>query len=167
VSTAPAGDVASVSVFVAAPPAVAFQVFTEEMDLWWGQGPAYRIAGKRRGKLILESGVGGRLFETFTGETGSHTVVVGNVLVWDPPGSLELEWRSVTFVTGEKTRVAVRFEEKRDGTLVTVRHGGWSAIRPDHPVRHGEDTAAFLRRLGLWWGKLMTSLREHVAARGR
>jgi uncharacterized protein YndB with AHSA1/START domain len=161
---APASDVASATVYVDAPPGEAFRVFTEEIDLWWGQGPAYRIAGKRRGQLALEARVGGRLFETFTGGTGTHTVEVGRVLAWDPPGSLELEWRSVTFVPGEATHVAVRFEPKRDGTLVTVRHSGWSGIRADHPVRHGESAGVFLRRTGLWWGRLLTSLREHAAA---
>ena len=35
--------------------------------------------------------------------------------------------------------------------------------RPDHPVRHGLVDAAFLRMMGLWWGELLTSMREHVA----
>ena len=65
----------------------------------------------------------------------------------------------------ESTLVAVRFEPKRDGTLVTVRHSGWSALPGDHPARHGLTGAAFSRMIGLWWGVLMTSLREHVAAR--
>jgi hypothetical protein len=35
---------------------------------------------------------------------------------------------------------------------VTVTHRGWAAIRTDHPARHGQPSAEFLRRLGLWWG---------------
>lgn len=55
----------------------------------------------------------------------------------------------------------VTFEPTRGGTLVTVTHSGWSKLRPDHPVRHGRQGAAFVRELGRWWSGLMTSLREH------
>lgn len=160
-----AGDAASASVFVEVAPDVAFDVFTREIDLWWRQGPRYRIAGRQRGRLAFEPGVGGRLFETLDGPSGSSTFVVGRVTAWDPPSSLELEWRGVNFKPHEATFVAIRFEPKRDGTLVTVRHRGWSALPGDHPARHGLTGAAFSRMIGLWWGDLMTSLREHVAAR--
>jgi hypothetical protein len=59
------GDRATVSVFVDVPQSDAFAVFTEEIDLWWRTGPAYRIAGRDRGRLCLEPQLGGRLFETF------------------------------------------------------------------------------------------------------
>lgn len=38
-----AGDKATVSVLVAVPPADAFAIFTTEIDLWWRQGPKFRI----------------------------------------------------------------------------------------------------------------------------
>jgi hypothetical protein len=63
------GDSASASVYVAAAPPDAFDVFTREIDLWWRQGPAYRIAGRRRGQIHFEEGVGGRLFESFEERT--------------------------------------------------------------------------------------------------
>jgi len=69
----------------------------------------------------------------------------------------------VTFDTTEKTEVLVLFAPSSSATLVTVHHRGWSRIRGDHPVRHGSDAPAFIRMMGLWWGDLMTSLREHVA----
>lgn len=157
------GDSASASVFVAVAPDVAFEVFTNEIDLWWRTGVRFRIAGKRRGQLALEPRLGGRLFETFEVPTGSHTFDVGRVTAWDPPAGLDLEWRASNFAPDEKTFVTVRFEPSNGGTRVTVRHSGWSALRADHPVRHGEASAAFLRTMGLWWGDLLTSLRLHVA----
>jgi uncharacterized protein YndB with AHSA1/START domain len=163
---APAGDAATVSVFVAVAPVSAFEVFTAEIDLWWKTGPRYRIAGRRRGQLHFEPGVGGRLFESFELSTGPRTLEVGRVTAWEPPRRLELEWRGVNFKPGEKTFVEVRFEPSRDGTLVTVRHRGWSALRDDHPARHGLVGPAFSRMIGMWWGELMTSLREHASARG-
>ena len=161
------GDVAKVSVFVRVTPEDAFDVFTREIDAWWRQGPRYRIAGKRRGTLFIEGGLGGRLFETFELPTGPKTIEIGKVTVWDPPRRLELEWRNANFAPNEKTFVEITFESVRDGTQVTVRPYGWSALPDDHPARHGLTGPAFARMMGMWWGSLMTSLREHVDGRGR
>jgi uncharacterized protein YndB with AHSA1/START domain len=155
------GDRARVTVFVAVSPEDAFEVFTREIDLWWKHGPKYRIAGRRRGKLYFEPGLGGRLFETFELSAGSRTIEVGTVTSWNPPERISLEWRGVNFKPGEKTFVDVEFQPSQEGTLVTVSHHGWSALPDDHPVRHGEVGAAFSRRIGLWWGELMTSFREY------
>jgi hypothetical protein len=65
---------------------------------------------------------------------------------------------------GEKTRVEVTFDASPSGTVVTVTHSGWSAIRPDHPARHGLDVPAFIRMNGMWWGDVLTSFRQHAAA---
>ena len=82
---------------------------------------------------------------------------------WEPPSRLVFEWRGVNFAPGERTEVEVLFEPSPSGTLVTVTHRGWAGLRPDHPVRHGQEVTAFIRMMGLWWGDLLTSLREHVA----
>jgi uncharacterized protein YndB with AHSA1/START domain len=159
-----AGDAARVTVFVAVTPEDAFEVFTREIDAWWRSGPKYRIAGRRRGRLAFEAGLGGRLFETFELDSGSRTIEVGRVTAWEPPGRLELEWRGVNFKPGESTRVEVSFRASGEGTEVTVLHGGWSALPADHPARHGLQGADFSRMIGMWWGGLMTSLREHLSA---
>jgi uncharacterized protein YndB with AHSA1/START domain len=158
----PPGDRALVSVLVKLPPSEAFRVFTEEIDAWWRGGLKYRI-GKQRSVVHLEPKLGGRLFESF--ETGSrgHVKQTGVVTCWEPPSRLVLEWRAVNFAPAEKTEVEVLFEPSASGTLVSVRHSGWSRIRPDHPVRHGQEAQAFIRSMGLWWGELMSSLREHAA----
>ena len=57
----------------------------------------------------------------------------------------------------------MHFAPSPSGTLVTVTHRGWASLRPDHPARHGQEVAAFIRTMGLWWGELLTSLREHAA----
>jgi uncharacterized protein YndB with AHSA1/START domain len=160
-----AGDQATVTVLVAVEPAQAFQVFTEEIDRWWRRGLKYRVAGKQRGIIHLEPRVGGRLFESFEASEGTRVVETGRVTVWEPPARIVFEWRAVNFASSEKTEVEVIFAPSPSGTLVTVKHRGWEAIRSDHPVRHGEEVSAFLRTIGLWWGDLLTSLREHSAAR--
>ena len=162
-STCPPGERARVSVLVAVPPDVAFRVFTEEIDQWWRRGLRYRVSGKGRGILHLEPAVGGRLFEEIESGAGPRIVETGRVTVWEPPARFALEWRNVNFSETEKTRVEVAFEPSASGTLVTVTHSGWSAIRADHPARHGLDVPAFIRMNGMWWSDLLTSLREHVA----
>jgi hypothetical protein len=61
--------------------------------------------------------------------------------------------------------VEVRFVPQNEGTLVSVEHQGWSALPADHPARHGLTGAEFSRMIGMWWGGLMTSLREHTAGK--
>ena len=150
------------SVSVRVPLAEAFDVFTREIDLWWRHGPQFRIAGRRRGQLTFEAGVGGRLFETVEQGEGPRIFVVGTILGWEPPERLQFEWRGVNFRPEESTRVEVRFRSMGESTLVTVRHSGFATLRPGHPVRHGLEDAAFSRSIGLWWGDLLTGLREHV-----
>ena len=158
----PPGDRARVSVLVLVEPRVAFAVFTEEIDQWWRRGFKYRVAGKRRGIIRLEPGVGGRLFESFETESGNEVVETGRVLAWEPPSRLVFEWRAQNFGASEQTEVEVLFEPAPRGTLVTVTHRGWSRIRPDHPARHGLPVAEFIRMMGMWWADLVSSMREHA-----
>lgn len=143
-------------------PEEAFRLFTEEIDAWWRGGLKYRI-GKRRSVVHLEPKLSGRLFESFETTTSSSKVVeTGRITQWEPPSRFVLEWRALNFAPSEKTEVEVVFEASASGTLVTVRHRGWAQIRPDHPARHGQQAPAFLRSMGLWWGSLLSSLREHA-----
>lgn len=155
------GDQAVVSVLVKVEPVEAFRIFTEEIDSWWRGGLKYRI-GRKRSVVHLEPKLGGRLFESFETAAGEKIKETGRVRCFEPPKRLVLEWRAVNFAPHEQTEVEVLFEPSPSGTLVTVCHRGWSQIRSDHPVRHGADVPAFLRNMGMWWGDLMTSLREHT-----
>jgi len=161
-STRIPGDEINVSVLVEVEPERAFFVFTQEIDQWWRRGLRYRAVG--RSILHLEPRVGGRLFESFESDGETKVTTSGTVTVWEPPSRLVFEWRAMNFAPGEKTEVEVQFEAKPRGTLVTVKHRGWSRLRSDHPVRHGLEVPAFIRMMGLWWGDLMTSLREYAAA---
>lgn len=155
------GDQARAQVLVEVPPAEAFRIFTEEIDQWWRGGLRYRI-GKQRSVLHLEPKLGGRLFETFHTSSGEKSKETGRITAWQPPARFVLEWRAVNFAPDEKTEVEVQFEPTRSGTLVTVSHRGWSQLRPDHPVRHGQPAPAFIRTMALWWGSLLSSLRERA-----
>jgi uncharacterized protein YndB with AHSA1/START domain len=156
-----AGDQAVVSVLVKVEPAEAFRIFTEEIDRWWRGGLKYRL-GRKRSVVHLEPKLGGRLFESFETVGGDKVKETGRVRCFEPPKRLVLDWRAVNFAPHEQTEVEVLFEPSPSGTLVTVCHRGWSKIRGDHPARHGADVPGFLRNMGMWWGDLMTSLREHA-----
>ena len=111
-TAAPPGDQARVAIRVDVAPAVAFRVFTEEIDAWWRRGLAYRVAPGPRGIIHLEPRVGGRLFESFDADDGPRVVETGTVTAWEPPARLVLEWRAVNFVPamallnpGRQTRV--------------------------------------------------------------
>lgn len=156
-------DRARVTVRVAAPRELAFDVFTRELDGWWRHGRKFRVG--ETSTMALEPRVGGQLTETVRTPRGTKVWVMGAVEVWEPPERLVLSWRAVNFAPEDpSTEVEVTFERaighSGEGTLVTVEHRGWSAVRPDHPVRHGQPPAAFVRSMGLWWGDLMASLRE-------
>jgi uncharacterized protein YndB with AHSA1/START domain len=157
------GDQARVSVLVEVPPQVAFEVFTEDIDRWWRRGLRYRVAGQRRGVVHLEPRLGGRLYESFETATGTTIVETGRIRSWEPPHLLRFDWRAANFVEGELTEVEVTFAASASGTLVTVTHRGWTGIRADHPVRHGQAVGPFLRTMGLWWRDLLESLRLYAA----
>jgi uncharacterized protein YndB with AHSA1/START domain len=156
-----AGDRATISVLVKVPPVTAFDVFTQEIDLWWRKGPRFRF-GRQPGALMFEPSLGGRLFESFSSESGTHVREVGRVTVWEPPARLVFTWRNVNFADDESTEVEVLFAPSESGTLVTVQHRGWGALRADHPARHGLQGADFSRMIGLWWGDLMTAMRVYA-----
>lgn len=163
--SATAGDSAAASVYVAVGIEDAFEVFTAEIDLWWRHGRKFRIAGKGPGRIVFEQRMGGRLFETVELASGERTFQVGTVVEWEPPRRVSLEWRGLNFAPHEKTLIEVTFTPMGEGTMVRVEHRGWSALPDDHPARHGLVGASFSRMIGMWWGDLLTSLREHTARR--
>jgi uncharacterized protein YndB with AHSA1/START domain len=159
------GDSTRVSVTVAVPPALAFEIFTEEIDRWWRRGVKFRQTRGPSGFLRIEPEVGGRLFESIEGEDGPIVFEVGRVRLWEPPRRLSFTWRNANYAAHEQTEVDVEFSVAAAGTLVTVTHRGLSALPAEHPARHGLQGGDFSRMIGLWWGEQMSSLREICGAR--
>ncbi|MBU6437702.1 MAG: SRPBCC domain-containing protein [Betaproteobacteria bacterium] len=155
-------DQVKVTVSVAVPPQAAFEVFTQEIDLWWKRGPRFRTLQGERSMVCIEQRLGGRVFEAFKSGGFESVFEIGRITVWQPPKQLVFTWRNSVFADGEETEVDVRFEPAQRGTLVTVVHRGWNDIRTDHPARHGRPNADFLRALGLWWGDQLIALRRQA-----
>ena len=111
--------------------------------------------------MHLEGKLGGRIFEESA--KAACCTSRGRITAWEPPAQLAFEWRGSNFKPGEVTFVDVTFTRTESGaTQVQLVHHGFSALPPDHPVRHGEPPARFIARIGRWWGDLLTSLREHA-----
>lgn len=164
---APRGDQVRITIAVAVPQDMAFEIFTNEIDRWWRKGPRFRQAGMSAGMIRLEAGVGGRLFESVESAGVERVFVVGRVRAWDPPSRLVFTWKNEVFAPNEDTEVEVTFAPTARGTLVTVTHRGWAAIRPDHPARHSMPVDQFIRSLGTWWGDQMSSMRLLIEQLGR
>ncbi len=153
---------ATVAVQVPAPPEVAFDLFTREVDLWWRRGRKFRHGD---GVITIAPGVGGRVYERWRDDQGDREFELGRVTAWQPGVRLQFTWRNATFTPLQDTEVEVTFAAIGSGTLVTVRHRGWDSLPDDHPAKHGMDHAAFARSVGLWWGEQMTALREFARRR--
>ncbi len=157
-------DSVRVTTTVAVEPAEAFEVFTSDVDAWWRRGPRFRADGARPSQMRFEPGRGGRLLEVYD-EASGDAFEFGRVLDWEPPKRLRFEFRGRNFAPDEVTFVEVRFEPAPGGTLVTLEQSGWSALRLDHPVRHGAQEPAFIAAMGGWWAELLGSLRATSRAR--
>jgi uncharacterized protein YndB with AHSA1/START domain len=107
---------------VAAPQAVAWQVFTEQMGSWWPLA-MYKIGKAKAIDAVIEPRVGGRWYER--GEDGS-TCDWGRVLVWEPTSRLVLTWdidADFQYDPELKTEIEVRFVAQAAGiTRVELEH---------------------------------------------
>jgi len=163
VSARPPEATATIAVRVDVAPAVAFDVFVREVDQWWRRGPKFRHAGKAPGTIRIEPRLGGAIVEAWRDGGREHTFELGRITHWQPPERFAFTWRNATFAPLEQTAVDVTFAPTGESTLVTVRHAGWEALRPDHPARHGAADRELQGAIGSWWGELLTSLREMCA----
>ncbi len=158
-----AADAVTVSIEVAVTPAVAFDVFTEDVDAWWQRGPRYRFLPPYAGVLRLERGVGGRLLHLRDADD-ADPFVVGHVQVWEPPERLVFSWRLPNFAPHQTTEVELRFEPVTEGTRVTLTHRGWDGVPDAHPARHGHVGRAFVLFKGHWWADVLGAAKRHAEA---
>lgn len=130
-TTTPVGDVLVKKVIeVAAPQAIAFRVFTEEMSGWWPL-ESHHIGKAKAVASVVEPKVGGRWYER--GEDGSECSW-GQVLAWDPPRRLVLAWQISAdwqFDAALWTEVEVQFiSESPSRTRVVLEHRRLNAYGP-------------------------------------
>ena len=89
--------------------------------------------------------------------------MIGRVTQWTPGQRLVLNWWLPSFADAESTEVDVRFEPVDGGTRVSVEHRGWSALRADHPARHGQHGRDYEYMKASLWAENLGSLRQYIA----
>jgi uncharacterized protein YndB with AHSA1/START domain len=145
---------------VPADPMRAFEVFTQEIALWWQPSGLFQVGLKGDGRLAFEPGVDGRLLTTF--EDGS-TFEIGRISVWEPGKRLVFAWRQLSFSPGQSTEVEVGFEPVGDETRVSIEHRGWDTIPSRHVARHGFPLRESLRTAADWWRGSLYALKDRIA----
>ena len=101
----------------------AFAVWTSRIGTWW---PAdHTVTGDRDLAVVLEGGVGGRIYER-TAHGVEHDW--GVVTAWDPPKRLAYLWH-LGRDRSEATDVEIRFVARGpDDTRVEIEHQGWERL---------------------------------------
>jgi hypothetical protein len=119
------------TITVAAPLAVAFEVFTAQIETWWPMA-SHHIGDADCAAVVIEPRVGGRWYER--GVDGVECVW-GQVLVWQPPRRVVLVWQLSAqwrFDPSIRTEVDVRFTViDADTTRVDLEHRGLDAYGAD------------------------------------
>lgn len=151
-----------VSLRVKASPLEAFDVFTEEIGLWWRPNGLFQLTPRGDGVLRFEPGEGGRLV---TELPNGKVFEIGRVTAWAPGERLAFSWRQGTFAPEQTTQVEVRFEPVGDETRVTVEHRGWDSIPQEHVARHGFPLGVFQLRQGEHWRALLGALAGQIDER--
>lgn len=167
-------DSIRLTTIVAAPPELAFEIFTQETDLWWGKGPRFRPLSHPQGRMIFEGKVGGRLIERVSNDEASEAdatpdFVLGRIQVWDPPSRLVFAMGGRDFAPTDGSPgaedwpiVDITFEAVREGTRVHLEHRGFARLAADHPVRHGLDPSSFLDVIGIFWADLLAAMQRQT-----
>ncbi len=111
---------------MACPPGRAFEVWTDEFSRWWPH--SHSVSGDPAAEIVLEPGLGGRIFER-TPDGTEHDW--GEVTLWDPPRRLGYLWH-IRRDRADATEVLLSFDDGRDGTTrLTIVHTGWERLGAD------------------------------------
>ena len=108
------------SIFVNAPQALAFEVFTSGIGRWWPK--THKIGPADLVRPVIEPKRGGRWYEL---DSDGSECEIGNVAVWDPPARLLLIWQlnaEWKFDSDLATEVEVQFTPEGSDTRVQLVH---------------------------------------------
>ena len=129
-------DSVSAAIEVTLDPAAAFEVFTNEIDLWYQRGPySWNFPEKAVG-IRFEPGLGGRLIEVHDAATGEG-FDCGRITAWEPGIRLVYAFTSLRLLE-PLTEVEIRFEPVEHGTRVTWEHRGYSRLPLELALRELE-----------------------------
>lgn len=110
---------------VACPVEHAFSTWTTRMSTWWPNH--HTVSGDPGTDVVLEPGVGGRIYEQTT-DGVEH--VWGVITIWEPPTRLGYRWH-LGRGAAEATDVQVHFDATGSATTqVRIEHTGWERLGP-------------------------------------
>jgi uncharacterized protein YndB with AHSA1/START domain len=119
----PDSDTIVCEIHISAPPEQVFQALVDPAQVvkWWGQAGIYRCT-----EFQSDLRAGGKWRSVGVDGQGHHFEVFGEYLEIDPPRLLVHSW--VASWTGDvKTTVRWELELINKGTLLRIRHSGFSA----------------------------------------
>jgi len=148
-----------VSLRVAATAQRAFEVFTQDIGLWWRPSGLFQFTPRGDGALRFEPGPQGRLITEFA---NGKVFEIGRITTWAPGEKLAFTWRQASFAPDQVTHVEVTFEPSGAETRITVTHRGWDSLPQEHAARHGFPLAPFQMRLGEHWRALLAEVSARV-----
>ncbi len=101
----------------------AFRTWTSQINTWWPTD--HTVSGQSGLTVVLESGVGGRIYER-TPEDVEHDW--GEVTVWDPPTRLAYLWH-LRQDREDATEVEIHFlAQSATTTRIEIEHRGWERL---------------------------------------
>jgi len=143
------------SVTVAAPPELAFEVFTARLDSWWPLETHSRAVDQGEGvtpeRVEFQPFVGGLVLEHLS---DGAALPWGEVLTWEPPARFVLAWKPNSNAN-PPTELEVRFVAEGDGTRVELEHRGWERL--------GRIAVEARESYGDGWIKTLERFRDAIA----
>jgi uncharacterized protein YndB with AHSA1/START domain len=100
----------------------AFSVWTSGIGTWWP--PGHTVTGEDDISVVLQSGVGGRIYER-TSDGVEHDW--GEVTVWEPPTQLAYLWH-LHHARADATEVEIRFVAHGTNATRVEKHRGWERL---------------------------------------
>ncbi len=138
-----------ISFEVECPPEHAFRVWTTRIDTWW---PRDHTVTGNAALVVLESGVGGRIFERALDGVEHQW---GEVTSWDPPRELAYGWH-LGADPAAATEVEIRFHpEGTARTRIEIEHRGWERL--------GDAAAEWRARNRAGWDTLLPHFETALA----
>ena len=149
-----------VAVRAPATPEYAFDVFTDDIGLWWRPSALFQLTPRGDGTLSFENRE--RLITTLA---NGKVFEIGRVTAWERGARLAFTWRQATFTPDQITSVEVTFQAVGEDTRVTVTHRGWDTLPQEHVARHGFPLQATQGHLANAWRAGLAALAARLTPR--
>ncbi|MEI6407704.1 MAG: SRPBCC domain-containing protein [Actinomycetes bacterium] len=140
---------------VACPQERAFDLWANRIKTWWPSD--HTVSGRKDVTVILESGVGGRIFER-TPEGEEHDW--GEVTAWEPPQQLSYLWH-LGSDRSDATTVTVMFVPNGpEETIVRIEHDGWERLGSRAEERRNRNSAGWQSLVNYYVTATLTTSEE-------